>query len=89
MADGFENDGLDDLPGGGGGSAARVVGEAARGWREAGGERGKRKTTLVTTAGKVNSTEEEELNIDTLTRFGALTRGSSVVNRWTIVDYFL
>lgn len=36
MADGFESDGLDDLPAGGGGSAARVVGEAARGWREAG-----------------------------------------------------
>lgn len=52
------------------------------------GERGKRKTTLVTTAGKVNSTEEEELYINTLTRFGALTRGSSVVNWWTIVDHF-
>lgn len=38
-----------------------------------GGERGKRKTTLVTTAGKINSTEEEEFNIDTFTRFGALT----------------
>lgn len=37
MADGFESDGLDDLPAGGGRSAARVVGEAARGWREAGG----------------------------------------------------
>lgn len=54
-----------------------------------GGERGKRKTTLVTTAGKINSTEEEESNIDTFTCFGALTRGSSVVNWWTIVDHFL
>lgn len=43
MADGFENDGLDDLPAGGGGSAARVVGKAARGWREAGGRKEREK----------------------------------------------
>lgn len=66
------------------GSAARVVGEAGRGWREAGG-RGKRKTTSVTTAGKINITEEGEFNTDTFTRFG----GSSVVNYWTIVDHAL
>lgn len=42
MAGGSGSDGLDDLPAGGGGSAERVVGKAAKGWREAGGERKKK-----------------------------------------------